>query len=375
MSTQQLADYIDVLIRRRRTAAIAAALALLLGLGLAVAKGRTWHVSSTILVMNFDRSGTSLPLMPGGGPSPGGLAAALGAANRPDPIQALLHSRTLRARVATHLDPKAKQDVPDPLKAAGYSLAIGEGAGSSITITVGARDSISAAKANDLVVEELRSLLTENAITDTKRQRVFTEQLLEENTTRRRELEEALMGFSPDGTISLDPEMATLLARASAIREKNASRRLSASALGSPTEAATTLQEMEKLQSDVLRIAKTPSSNSTVVPLARVPLLALEFRRHHAELRLLDEVHALLRSQRELALIQEARDTPSFTVIDPANAATASPTPRLRQVALVSVLSALLVGLGAAFTHEWAKLPGNPFFRRARHLEGIPARP
>ncbi len=350
-------EYAALFFRRRRTASVSFALTLLVCAAVAVAQGKKATVRATILEMSFDRAMTSLDSAP---QISSGLAATLGAKTK-NPIRAILATRELRLRTARALSSTANLEVADPLRTAGYKLDVGEGEGGSITISIESRTAESAAAANAALLDQLASLLNEKAITATRRERERTEKLLLENSARKRELEEALMGFGADGSVSMDPEVESLLAKVSMLRERAAARRIEADALaGATNDAGAThgfLEDASALQAEAAQLAAKVvlnKSGTMIVPVARVPLLALQLRRLQGELRILDQISAVLTQQRETALIQEAREAPTFTIIDPPAAVAADIRPQLRQVILLSILAALFTGAGSVFFTDWA---------------------
>ena len=291
---------------------------------------------------------------------PAAFAEGAGA-RRADPIQALLPTRELEAAAAARIRPDDGRVRAHPFRELGFRLDVGEGNGGSIRIAVTGRDAEGAAEANQAVLDALDGMLSGRTLTDAKRQRLYAEKLLGENASRKRSLEEALMGFGADTSVVMDPPLEALLARVSALRERAAGKRIAADALASvSTNGAAAvkplLDEMASLQAEASRVAGTATfatGGTVVVPVARVPLVALQYRRLQGELAILDQIDAMLRSQHEMALLQEARDAPTFTVIDPPLAAAAVIEPSLRQFVTLAVFAALFAGVGAAYFAEW----------------------
>ena len=84
-----------------------------------------------------------------------------------------------------------------------------------------------------------------------------------------------------------------------------------------------------------------------------VPALAMEYLRLMRELKVQETLYALLTSQYEQAKIQEARDTPTVQVLDPAIPAEKKSKPSIRLNMMIAGVLALFVGIFLAFFLEY----------------------
>ena len=84
-----------------------------------------------------------------------------------------------------------------------------------------------------------------------------------------------------------------------------------------------------------------------------VPALAMEYLRLMRELKVQETLYALLTSQYEQAKIQEARDTPTVQVLDPAIPAEKKSKPSIRLNMMIAGVLALFVGIFLAFLLEY----------------------
>ncbi|MGH7253586.1 MAG: GNVR domain-containing protein, partial [Nitrospiraceae bacterium] len=84
-----------------------------------------------------------------------------------------------------------------------------------------------------------------------------------------------------------------------------------------------------------------------------VPGLALDFGRLMRELKVQETLYTLLTSQYEQAKIQEARDTPTVQVLDPAIPAEKKSKPSIRLNMMIAGVLALFVGIFLAFFLEY----------------------
>jgi uncharacterized protein involved in exopolysaccharide biosynthesis len=84
-----------------------------------------------------------------------------------------------------------------------------------------------------------------------------------------------------------------------------------------------------------------------------VPGLALDYGRLLRELKVQETLYTLLTSQYEQAKLQEARDTPTVQVLDPAIPAERKSKPSIRLNMMIAGVSALFVGIFLAFFLEY----------------------
>jgi capsule polysaccharide export protein KpsE/RkpR len=105
--------------------------------------------------------------------------------------------------------------------------------------------------------------------------------------------------------------------------------------------------------------------------LGQLPALGVEYARLVRDLKVREQVYGFLRTELEQAKIQEARDTPSLTIVDRADPPLRRTRPRRAAIALTAAGVTAVVSILGALVLTWGELL--PPDDRRRHVLGAMA--
>jgi len=200
-----------------------------------------------------------------------------------------------------------------------------------------------AAQIANRIPQLLEKMLTEMTLTTSKRQRVFVERQIEIVAQSLKDIQERLVNFSPgrgdmagamsgdgivglaDATVALSSDTARWLAASSDLLKQ-----IAAVEMEIGLKAGQGVSDLDGLKSrrDALRLQLDRASQQeagsqqggtlTTVPVARLPVVAMEYLRLNQELFVQQELYKLLRQQLELSRIGEIKEAVAFQLVDSA---------------------------------------------------------
>lgn len=320
--------------------------------------------SSLLIRPVFSSKLTFLPVRPTDAPT-GGSASLFGqlpfgnssAAASEQMILTILKSRTLSEKVAQKLDlmpfifPSAwdkqakdwkkktwlgkRLEPPTTADAASYLLS------NVIRLFRDTKDNIFQIEArwdNPIVTQklaityytELKNYYLDNEIHAAKRQRKFIEARMSEEERTIKHLEEILLVFSEgEQTLAVSLNSLEIMTKASKSLAEIAMLSVEIAALKKilPSSQALlqqreqTLVELQSLQKNVLSAflldAQAPNGSTIIVPVSKVPLLAIEFQRLKQQLAFHNSALLALQKEVEAAKLKEHKEEITFHLLDP----------------------------------------------------------
>jgi capsule polysaccharide export protein KpsE/RkpR len=241
-----------------------------------------------------------------------------------------------------------------------------------ISITVTDHDPKRAASIANAYDEELNQLVAQLSTSSAHRERVFLEERL---VGVKRDLDQASQDFSQfasqNKTIDLKEEARAMLQGAATIEgqliaAESELRGLQAIYTDNNVRVRT-LQariselrlQMEKLGGSTpgQTIAPADSADSTHPSLRTLPLLGVAYADLYRRMQIQEAVYESLTQQFEFAKVQEAKETPSVKVLDPATVPERkSFPPRLMIILLCTCVAMVATGVFLIGKQEWGKM-------------------
>lgn len=367
-----LRDYALVLWRHK------VLMAVVVGLGVAVALGYTLRQPRVY------ESTTSL-LVPREGGGAGGLVASLAASgalqqlpglsfpslapNR-DLLIGVLKSRTMTQRVAEQFKLQERyraKRLEEAARVIQEATAITVSREGLLLLTVEETDPGLAAAIANFYAEELERFVTKLGSGEASRQRIFISERLALTKQQLVATEDALRRFQEQNkAIILQDQTRGAIEAAARLKGEIMATEVQLQVLRSfATESNSEiifvkrrLEEMRRQLAQVEygdraeRVGARRSNAEITVPFVKVPQLAQELARIMRDVKTHETVVALLTQQFEQAKITEAKDLPTFQVLDTAIPAMHASKPRLRLNVLIGGFGGLLAALFLAFVAE-----------------------
>ena len=250
-----------------------------------------------------------------------------------------------------------------------------------ISITVTDHDPKRASAIARAYVEELNQLVAELSTSSAHRERVFLEERL---TSVKRDLDQASQDFSQfaskNKTIDLKEEARAMLQGAATIEgqliaAESELRGLQAIYTDNNVRVRAVQARINELRLQMDRLGGTTprqvnssadSSNSTHPSLTNLPLLGVTYADLYRRVQIQEAVYESLTQQFELAKVQEAKETPSVKVLDPATVPEhKSYPPRLMIMFICTLLALIAASMVLIGKKRWTEVdpqePGKLF--------------
>lgn len=223
-----------------------------------------------------------------------------------------------------------------------------------ITLTV---DDKSQQRARDIAqayVEELNHLLSQVSTSSARRERVFIEARLATVTSDLEEAEKRFGDFaSKNSTLDIKEQTKAMVESAGVLQGQLIAAQSELQGLeqiytnnnvrvrslhAKVDELKSQLQKLEGTNASL--VSDSTQSDEMYPPIRKLPLLGVEWADLYRRMKIQETVYELLNQQYELARIQEAKEIPTVSVIDPANLPERKSSPhRLVIIGLVTILS------------------------------------
>jgi uncharacterized protein involved in exopolysaccharide biosynthesis len=348
--------------------------------GLVFASSLTALVISLLMPKIYESTATLLPALEtkeGGGlgallaaTSAGGAAQSLGIslpgapATPTDLFVAMLKSRVMADEVIRrfHLMERYQtKTMQDARKALESHVSITVTKEKVIKITVEDTDPQVAADMANFFVSNLDRLNRTLNVSKASQNRAFIEHRLAETRANLAKAEDALKAFQTQNkTVAVEAQSKAMIEAAATIQAQITAQEVQLQVMStylSPDnpELARVRSGIEELKRQ-LYLLESGKGGKGMLPgdrlhpaMVTVPALALEYGRLMRELKVQETLYTLLASQLEQAKLQEARDTPTVQVLDPAVPAEKKSKPSIRLNVLLAAVVALFVGVFLAF--------------------------
>jgi len=249
----------------------------------------------------------------------------------------ILRSRTVQDRLIDRFDLRhvyRSRYLQDARKELSENTSISEDRKSGIiSISVTDRDPKRASAIAHTYVEELNQLVAELSTSSAHRERVFLEERL---TAVKRDLDQASQDFSQfaskNRTIDLKEEARAMLQGAATtegelIAAETELKGLQATYTDNNVRVRSVQARIAELRRQMEKLGGPASENAGIVvdspdsthpSLRNLPLLGVTYADLYRRMQIQEAVYESLTQQYELAKVQEAKETPSVKVLDPA---------------------------------------------------------
>jgi hypothetical protein len=293
----------------------------------------------------------------------GGMALPV-MATPSDILEAVLRSRTVRESTAVRLDLPTRWEMTPSEVLEELQQSTGAKVAPSGVVTFWAEyrnrwfaDTL----ANTMV--SIADRLNQTIVnTKASRTRAFVERRLEETRRQLDSAAAALEEFQKQHrTIALDVEVKAMVEGAATLRAQQTADEIELSVLRESlsddhprirelsTRISQTRLKLSALESPVDDTARSYLGSG----FAELPRLAQELAIRLRDVKVAEALYELLTQQYEHARIQERRDTPTFSVLDPAGGGGEKVRPRRLLLGLATLLAALLLVAGVIVVRAW----------------------
>ncbi len=346
MAQDDLLDYTRVLYRWRRfilgfvgaTAVLSILISFLLP---------KWYAARTTLIppQDADISASLLSFVQNSLPGLGGIGGGGGESQL---YIAILDSRTLREKLITEFDLmkayKAKR-MDDALRSFGNNASAGITDQGVIEVVVEDKDPERAAKIANRWVEHLDEFNKNARMTSAKKSRIFVENRINETKAALSASEEALAAYQQaHKDAPLTSDVASAVDASAALIARRMALQVQINMLG----------DLYRDSAPLLREARAELA-AVDRQIDVMPPLAVEYARLIRDLKVQEQVYALLVAQFEEAKIREVKDTPTVEILDLAVPPQRKSRP-IRWLFCASLtFAALVLALGTAFTVEFVR--------------------
>ena len=328
----------------RRTVARVAAVALVLSAAIAFLIPKRYE--STARIMPPDQTGSSVAMLAAlTGHSLGGVGGSLagsllGIKSTGALYIDLLHSRTISDRLIDRFDLQKvyrKRYRIDTVKYLTRHTAIVDDKKSGvISLTFSDTDPVRARAIAQAYLDELNNVITRSNVSSARREREFIEKRLVSVQADLQQAEKALSEFSSVNTTfdikeqthamveagaKLQAELIVGQSEVDSLRqiygEENVRVRAARARIGDLQRELTKMGGTSAALSEESSKNSDEESASLYPPLRQLPRLAVPYADLYRRVRIQETVFELLSQQYEMARIEEAKDTPVVSVIDP----------------------------------------------------------
>lgn len=332
----RIGDYLDVLRRRWRLAAVLTAVGTLLAIGWVLIAPHLYAASGTIMPPEKSSQGglNFVSLVQSGGLDLGNLG---GMGSSGNVFQEILQSRTLADSLIDRLDLQERMDLPeDPLMAqqlVSSTLAVDLRKSGVVEVSAWVETSfmpdeeeidrarmLAAELVNEAMVL-LDELNRQKAVSSARNSRLFLERVIQQ---KKEELDEALGRLAEfqrnNRALAIDKQLETSVSSLAEIQAKIQGIEIRLAAL--QQELSPDAAEVEALQSQLaeLRRQQKKMSGTDVLgmSLRQAPEIAKEYAKLRLSVEVATQVYTYLESQFHSEQVQEQRDIPTVSVLDPA---------------------------------------------------------
>lgn len=260
-----------------------------------------------------------------------------------DVTMAILKSRRVAAALVRRFDLRRVYDAPREdlaVRELQENTTIRLGESGTVSIHVVDRDPKRAADLANAYTEELDRFNREIRMTKGRRTRVFVEQRIQDTRRELSKAEEALRGYGErHRTVTLSPDQLSSVESAAKLAASQAALEVQVGV--ARQYAAETSEEVRRLRQQLDQVNRL---------LRAMPEQGLALARLLRDVKIHEQVYALLSAQYEEARINEARDVTTVEVLDPADPPHRRHWPRR---GLMIGLGFLLSGFGALVWIAW----------------------
>ena len=299
----------------------------------------------------------------GGLPFLGGELAIPFAASPSDVLAAMAQSDAVLLGAATELSLAKVYDILSTellLKSMRGSLSVKTTTEGIVQISYEAKDPELAYRVVQSLLANLDRVNQRRGSTKARATRLFVEGRLQETEKNLQAARDSLKTFQlTNRALDLDQQTKALISSAAAVKAQVVSDRIALATL--KRELSETHPEVQKLEGKITsteqelkRLEERGSKGSFLgVAMSALPGLSQELAIRMRDVAIQEKLYELLTEQYEQAKIQEAKDTPTISVLDYPRVPEYKIRPKRLKLIMTAFFISLFVSLGMAFTREY----------------------
>jgi uncharacterized protein involved in exopolysaccharide biosynthesis len=280
----------------------------------------------------------------------------------------ILNSRTVSEQIVGQFDLMSayeSETAEDAIKSLSKRIQIKASKDEMVSVTVSDTDPERAAKIANAFVQKLDRVNQGRVVSSAGRMRLFVEQRLSEEKVALEKAEDTVRIFQEkNGAVQLDAQSEALVGALGEAQGQLMAKEVELQTLLSYASRHNPAVDLLKAQIAELKMnlkkletgRENASSRSVLIPSDKIPSLALQFRRLLRDAKVRDTLYNLLTEQYERARIQEAKDTPTVQILDPAKVATRRSKPKRTLIVILSTFASGIVAVFWAFTRDPLKV-------------------
>ncbi len=291
----------------------------------------------------------------------GGAAGFLGIKSPADLWVGILRSTTVQDAILKRFDLKERYravTVDGARRSLSSRVTITKNKEEIISVTFEDKDPDTAARIANAFVEELDSVNKNVAMTSGKRMRVFVEKRIELAKTDLKKSEDALKTFQESNkAFSLDVQAKAIIESIGALKgmlvakEVELETLLSYATSTNPkvelirSEISALKDKLKRLEKGGYGLPMDSMEKNVFIPTDRIPAVLTQYLRLLRDVKAQETLYQLLSQQYEMAMIQEAKDSPTVQVLDKATVPELPVRPKRVFIVVVSTaVSFFLIG-------------------------------
>ncbi len=291
----------------------------------------------------------------------GGAAGFLGIKSPADLWVGILRSTTVQDAILKRFDLKERYravTVDGARRSLSSRVTITKNKEEIISVTFEDKDPDTAARIANAFVEELDSVNKNVAMTSGKRMRVFVEKRIELAKTDLKKSEDALKSFQEKNkAFSLDVQAKAIIESIGALKgmlvakEVELETLLSYATSTNPkvelirSEISALKDKLKRLEKGGYGLPMDSMEKNVFIPTDRIPAVLTQYLRLLRDVKAQETLYQLLSQQYEMAMIQEAKDSPTVQVLDKATVPELPVRPKRVFIVVVSTaVSFFLIG-------------------------------
>lgn len=362
-----LAAYLDVILRRGKTILAITGCAFVISIVAALLLPKEYEATVSVMPPKPEDS-ISMGLAAGASGIGGLASGVLGIKSPSDLWVGVLQSRNVKDAIIERFGLRERygtgtiEDTRDELSA---SVAIHKTKEEIIKVSVLDEDPETAAKMANAFIEELDRVNRSSVMTSGARTRAFLEKRLDEAKTELSKVEDAIRAFQErNKAIKLDDQSKAVIDAIGSVKGQLMAKEVELDTL--MDFATDSNPKVQLLEAEVkgLRVkmrelerggvARTSGGRDIFIPTDRIPDLSFQFVRLLRDAKVQETLVELLTQQYEIARIQEAKDSPTVQVLDPAKTPEKKARPRIGRIVAISTMLGAVFSVFLAFAMEFS---------------------
>jgi uncharacterized protein involved in exopolysaccharide biosynthesis len=228
-----------------------------------------------------------------------------------------------------------------------------------ITVTVEDKSPDKAAEIANHYGDVLNAVYSSLNMSQGRRAREFLENRVVQEAVLLREMEDSLKAFQKrHRTVSITDEMKALIEMSAGIEADIVAKRIELEALKSYSssdnvQVKTLNTEIEKSEQQLNKMMSGSRDGNLFIPFSQAPEVGTELTRRMRDVKIHQEVYALLVEQLEHAKILEVKDTPKIQFLERATAPWKKSWPKRSLIVLFGMFIGLLVAILLVIFSTW----------------------